>query len=427
MWTHYPWASTPRWGCHALIPVAFTLLLGSVSATAGNLSLREAESIALHQNPGLAALGQKIAELRHQAVAAAQLPDPHLGIGAVNLPINSFSMHQQQMSMLSLGLSQTFPPFGKLGLKGRQKAMEAQSAYDNRLGEAAELLLLLRRVWLDAIYDKEAIQTVQAQERLEGESVKAAMALYRTAQAPQSDVLRAQLAHDSLANNISRLKAKRSANLAQIARILNLPEPPSIENRWPTQPTPPSLTKLETRLTGQPLLRTAQTRARAAQIGVAVAKRNYYPEVTVSADYGEDFYSGSPNWLSVGVNLSLPIFPGDRQDQDVAAARARALQAHYRYDDQRLSLEQQARAYFSRYKADKARLALTRQKLLPIAHAAFSTILVAYSAGRADMSAVLRTQKEVQDYALLCLQYRRDLALSAAGLAFLATRGESQP
>lgn len=427
MWTHCPWASTPRWGWHAVVPAAFTLLLGSVTATAGSLSLGEAESIALRQNPGLAALSQKIAELRHQAVAAAQLPDPHLGIGAVNLPINSFSMNQQQMSMLSIGLSQTFPPFGKLGLEGRQKGMEAQAADDDRRGQAAELVLLLRRAWLDAIYDEEAIQTVQAQERLEGESVEAAMALYRSAQAPQSDVLRAQLAHDSLANDISRLQAERSANLAQIARILNLPEPPSIENGWPSLPRPSSPAELEARLAGQPLLRTAQTQARAAQIGVAVAKRNYYPEITVSADYGQDFYPGSPNWLSAGVNLSLPIFPGDRQDQDVAAARAKALQAQYRYDDQRLSLEQQARAAFARYDTVKARLARTEQQLLPIAHAAFSATLAAYSAGRTDMSAVLRTQKEVLDYALLRLQYRRDLALSAADLAFLATQGESRP
>nr|MBU2813234.1 TolC family protein [Acidithiobacillus ferruginosus] len=49
------------------------------------------------------------------------------------------------------------------------------------------------------------------------------------------------------------------------------------------------------------------------------------------------------------------------------------------------------------------------------------------SAGRAGLNAVLRTQKEVLDYALTRLQYRRDLALSAAELDFLTTQGEMQP
>ncbi|MEB8485951.1 TolC family protein, partial [Acidithiobacillus ferriphilus] len=213
----------------------------------------------------------------------------------------------------------------------------------------------------------------------------------------------------------------------QIAQILNLPEPPSIEKQWPNLPPPPTLAEMEARLSGQPLLRTAQEQTRVAQMGVQIAKRGYWPEVTVSVSYGQDFYPGSPNWLSAGVNLSLPIFPGDRQDQDVAAARAKALQAQYRYDDQHLALTQKTRATFARYIALKTQLDRTDQRLLPTARNAFSATLAAYSAGRAGLSAVLRTQKEVLDYALTRLQYRRDLAISAAELDFLTTQGEMQP
>ena len=403
------------------------LFLSATPAWAAPLSLQSAEAIALRQNPGLGALTQKVAELRHQAVAVAQLPDPHLALGVVNAPLNSFSMNQQQMSMLSVGLSQTFPSFGKLGLEGQQAGVEAQAAADTLRGQSAELVLLLRRAWLQALYAEDAVATVRHQEEVQAESVQAALALYRSAQGSQADVLRAQLARDSLANDISKLQAEEASDLAQIAQILNLPEPPSIEKQWPDLPLPPTLAEAEARLSGQPLLRAAQAQARSAQIGVQVAKRSYWPEVTVSVDYGQDFYPGSPNWLSAGVNLSLPIFPGDRQDQDVAAARAKALQAQYRYDDQHLALTQQARATFARYEALKAQLERTDRHLLPTARNAFSATLAAYSGGRADMSTVLRTQKEVLDYALTRLQYRRDLALSAAELDFLATQGEMQP
>ncbi|MBU2732841.1 TolC family protein, partial [Acidithiobacillus ferridurans] len=43
------------------------LLLAATTAGAVPLSLQSAEAIALRQNPGLGALTQKIAELRHQA------------------------------------------------------------------------------------------------------------------------------------------------------------------------------------------------------------------------------------------------------------------------------------------------------------------------------------------------------------------------
>ena len=396
-------------------------------ASAAPLSLQSAEAIALRQNPGLGALTQKIAELRHKAVAVAQLPDPHLALGAANLPLNSFSMNQQQMSMLSVGLSQTFPSFGKLGLEGQQAGIEAQAAADTLRGQSAELVLLLRRAWLQALYTENAMATVRHQEQLEAESVQAALALYRSAQGSQAEVLRAQLARDSLANDITRLQAEQASDLAQIAQILNLPKPPSIEKQWPNLPPPPTLAEMEARLSGQPLLRAAQAQTRAAQMGVQVAKTGYWPDVTVSVGYGQDFYPGSPNWLSAGVDLSLPIFPGDRQDQDVAAARAKAQQARYRYDDQHLALTQQARTAFARYESYKIQLQRMDRQLLPTARNAFSATLAAYSAGRAGLNAVLSTQKEVLGYALTRLQYRRDLGLYAAELDFLTTQGEMQP
>ena len=416
----------PAWGRICFL-AGMLLLLSTTLASAAPLSLQSAEAIALGKNPGLGAIKQKIVELRHQTVSISQLPDPHLFFGAANLPLNSFSMNQQQMSMVSVGLSQTFPSFGKLGLEGQQARIEAQAAADTLGGQSAELVLLLRSAWLQAIYAEDAVATIRHQEQLQAESVQAALALYRSAQGSQADVLRAQLACDSLANDISKLQAARASDLAQIAQILNLPEPPSIEPQWPNLPPPITLTQAEDRLSGQPLLRAAQAQNRAAQMGVRVAKRGYWPEVTVSVDYGQDFYPGSPNWLSAGVDLSLPIFPGDRQDQDVAAARAKALQAQYRYDDQHLAMIQQVRANFARYMALKTELERTDQRLLPTARNAFSATLAAYAVGRAELSAVLRTQKEVLDYALSRLQYRRDLALSAAELDFLTTEGGAQP
>ncbi|MBU2739665.1 TolC family protein [Acidithiobacillus concretivorus] len=401
------------------------LCCSTTTACADPLSLQNAQTIALRQNPGLGALTQKIVELKHQAVSVAQLPDPHLSLGAENLPLNSFSMNQQQMSMLSVGLSQTFPSFGKLGLESRQTRVEAAAATDTLQGQSAELVLLLRRVWLQALYTDKVIMTVRHQEQLQAESVQAALALYRSARGSEANVLRAQLARDDLANDIIKLQAERTHYLAQIAQILNLSKPPSIQNRWPHLPSPKTLRTAEARLMGQPLLRSAQAQSRAAQIGVQIAQRSYWPNVTVSAAYGQDFHPGSPNWLSVGVNLSLPIFPEDRQAQNVDSARAKALQAQYRYDDQHLVLIQRLRSTFARYTALKKEWTRTDERLLPKAQQAFSATLAAYTSGQAHMDAVLRTQNVVLRYALTRLQYRRDLALSVAEMDFLTTQGRA--
>ncbi|MHB8211753.1 MAG: TolC family protein, partial [Acidithiobacillus sp.] len=62
----------PAWGRIRFL-AGVLLLLSATPASAAPLSLQDAEAIALRQNPGLGALTQKIAELRHKAVAVAQL------------------------------------------------------------------------------------------------------------------------------------------------------------------------------------------------------------------------------------------------------------------------------------------------------------------------------------------------------------------
>ena len=52
------------------------------------LTLVEAEQLALFEEPGRMAFGEQAAAARAQAVAAGQLPDPTLRLGAANLPIN---------------------------------------------------------------------------------------------------------------------------------------------------------------------------------------------------------------------------------------------------------------------------------------------------------------------------------------------------
>ena len=412
----------------ALFAAALTVasFLAAAPAVARALTLDQAETLLLQQNPGLAALALKNVELRHQAVAAGQLPDPRLSLDVVNLPSDSLALNRQQMTMLSVGVSQSFPPWGKRPLERDRTETEARAALAERGASAVELTLALRQAWLDAVYDEQARQIVVAQERLATKSTQASLAAYRTSRAPEADVLRARLAQEELVNALSRLQADREDALARIGQILGLRDPPDLDWHWPELPPPPRLPQMLARLPGQPALRAAQVQTDAARLGVAIARRDYYPEFTVSVGYGQSYYPGSPNWLSAGVEMNLPIFPGKRQDQNLAAAQAQALQAQYRYQDKRLAYARQARSTYARYEALTAQWQRTEAELLPTARHAYEATLAAYTAGRMDMSAVLKAQQDVMDMGLAALRYRRDLESARAELDYLATQGETQ-
>ena len=418
---------TPRRAAGRTVTLLAVTLFASASPVgAETLSLAQAEALLLQQNPGLAALAQKNIELRHRAVAAGQLPDPRLSVGAVNLPADSLALNREPMTMLSLGVRQSFPPWGKRQLEGERMETEARGALADRRAGAAELTMALRQAWFDAVYDEHARQIVSAQQRLAAQSTQASLAAYRASQAPEADVLRSRLAQEELVNALSRIESEHTDALARIAQILGLRDMPDLDGHWPELPAPPSLPQMLARLPGQPALRAAQVQTDAARLGVAIARRDYYPEFSVSVGYGQSYYPGSPNWLSAGVEMNLPIFPGKRQDQNLAAAQAQALQAQYRYEDKRLAYARQARSAYARYGALTAQWQRTEDELLPTAHHAYEATLAAYTTGRADMSAVLKAQQDVLDMGLTALRYRRDLESTRAELDYLATQGETQ-
>lgn len=401
------------------------LVLSMAPVRATPLSLREAEAQLTRDNPSLGAAAQRITALQHRAVAATQLPDPQLSLDAVNLPTDSFSLTQQGMTMLSMGVSQDFPPIGKLGLEGDELHAKAKGQRYSREAKRAELILALRQAWLSAVYARQAVDTVRRQQDLARENVKAATAGYRSGTDPQSDVLRARLATQELRNDESTLAADESATLARIARYLGVDQVPEIVPTWPELPRPPS--DIRTRLSAHPVLRETQAQVKAARIGVQLAKKNFLPSVTVGASYGESFFPGSPNYFSAGVSMNLPIFSRRRLDQELDSARAQVMEARYREQDQRLALMQQVRAASTRYDSLHEKWGRATTQILPLANAAFNATLAAYSSGRATMSAVLKAQQEVFADELQTIRYRRDLLAAQAKLDYLTTSSQEQP
>ena len=400
---------------------AIWLANAASAAPRAHLSLSQAEILAVHGNPSLKGLRQAALALRHEAVAVGQLPDPQLSLGAENVPLNNFAMRQQQMSVVQFGVKQSFPPWGELSARRRKARYAARAAIETGYERRAEIIFLLREAWFAALYAHKAVAAVAREERLARETLAAARARYRAGRASLADVLRAKLVVAALRNRADGLHASSAAERARIGQILARSQPPVLATAWPVLHVTPFATG-KSRVDRQPALLAARDKWRAARAAVGVAKSAYWPAITVSAAYGKDFFPGSPNWLSVGLDFSLPIFPAERQDQGLDAARARKLEARYRYEDHSLALVRRLQSAESLHTALTRELSRTESALLPTARAAFAATLDAYVAGRLGMNAALAAQGRVLKYALLRLKDRRDLETVAAEIAWLTTQ-----
>ena len=402
------------------------LAITSAPARAAPLTLAAAEAHLTAGNPALAATEQRIRALQRQADAATRLPDPKVSLDASNLPTNSFSLTQQVTTMLSVGVSQEFPASGKLALQGESLQAQASEERYGREVQRAELVLALRRAWLAAVYTRKAQAIVREQETLAAQSEQTALASYRSARSPQSDVLRARLAIEELRNDLDALGADESAELARIAQFLGAERIPDIDGHWPDISEPPS--DLEAGLAYQPLLQQAREKVRANEIAVRLAKKAYEPSFTVGASYGKSFMPGSPNFVSVGVSFNVPLFAGRRIGDEVDAVGARELEARFDEQDQRLALVRQMRDAQARWRSLHDKWSRETARVLPLAREALHAALSAYASGRTSLGDVLKAQQSVFTTEIQVLRDRRELLATQAELDYLTQAPqEAQP
>ncbi|HAT7956527.1 TPA: hypothetical protein KLD45_003307 [Legionella pneumophila] len=122
-----------------LLRIAFlgTLLSAANSGFSQSLTLKQAEVLALAESPEIQSFRAKNESLYQAAIAAGQLPDPHLFGGTLNVPVDTFNFNQTPMTQIQVGLGQAFP-------KG--KSLRYEALEKKRLSEAGVLFRKVRNL-----------------------------------------------------------------------------------------------------------------------------------------------------------------------------------------------------------------------------------------------------------------------------------------
>ncbi|MDH5192028.1 MAG: transporter, partial [Gammaproteobacteria bacterium] len=90
---------------------------------AGILTLEEAETIALEQDPLVSGLQSSALALSEKAIADATLPDPKMKVGLSSFPTDTFKREQEPMTQVQVGIQQAIPRGDTLAIKSRQTSI----------------------------------------------------------------------------------------------------------------------------------------------------------------------------------------------------------------------------------------------------------------------------------------------------------------
>ncbi len=376
-----------RWIFSALACAAFGARAEGVSDATLDRLLRQAQE----RNPEVLQARATVEAERRRVPQAGALPDPVLSLGMQNDGFSSLTIGEMETSFISFGASQTFPWPGKRGLREQVASLDLRRSEAQLARASLNLEAQVRAGYVDLLLAREQLSLTGELEMLWRQVQGAARVRYESGQAPQTDLLRAQL-------ELARLSQRRALEQAQVTNALAgldrlageaLDAPIESTARLAGNDPRPvaeadALRDAEER---SPELLAAQLAVAEATAGIDLAKKEWWPDVSVQAAVME---RGSlpPMW-QLGLSIPLPLWGGRKQKNLVGESEQRAAAAAQSAQTVRQMLALRTRERLALLAATLEINERYRSGLLALSEATARSTLSQYQVGRVPFTAVL--------------------------------------
>ena len=407
-------------GTH-VVTAAFMLALSATPVAAAELTLAEAQRLALERSMLLSAQDSAARSAREMAVAAGQLADPVVRIGIDNLPISGedrFSLTRDFMTMTRVGVMQELTAADKRRVRATRFEREADKAVAQKAAFAAIAERDTAIAWLERHYAEAiaaVVDEIGSQARLE---IQAAEGAYRAGRGSQADVYVAQSALASFEDRASETQRKvRNAQVALARWIGDAAQRPLAgEPQLDRIRLDPATLDRDLAHHPQIAVFTQQIEVAAAEANVAQANRK--SDWTVELAYQQRGPSYS-NMVSIGVSIPWQWDRVNRQDRELAAKLAAVEQARSERDEMLRAHVAETRAMINEWENGRERLARYRRDLIPLAGSRTEAAIAAYRGGKSPLTEVLGARRNEIDVRIQALQIEADIARLWAQINFL--------
>ncbi len=410
-----------------VVTLAVALAGGSLPsrATAEGLTLAEAERVAIDRDAMLREMRAQGAAMRERAVMDGELMDPQLRVGAVNVPVDSFSLDAEDMTMLEVGVVQEFQPGKSRRLSRRQMEQLATAMDATALDRERIVRREVRKLWTQLAYLGAAQALLSEQTSWVEQMRQSARARYAAGEGKQLDVLQAGLDAAMLREQRLDLDRDEAMYRSRLSFWLGADDavrarPEGLSPRAELEP----LATLEARIADHPAQLDYMRRIDAARTAQDVARELRKPAWMLDVSYGfrQNAPDGMsrPDMLSAMVTVGLPLFRGDRQDRAVSAAKLDAQGLDEKHEDHDREMRAMlVEAWNTAYRtAELERFYET--ELLPLADQAVTAALLGWRSNRAMLDEVVMARRLTLETRMKHLRLAADRALAQHEIDYLA-------
>jgi outer membrane protein TolC len=384
-----------------LAAIAAIVSIRTAQAQDAGLKLDDLLAEALQNNREILAAQKRYEAARQRPSQASSLPDPMFSPGYTSNgnPLPGAQLGVSPTSSIGFMLSQEFPYPGKRKLRGDMATKEAEAEFQDYQSVQLKVLSQLKQAYYRLDYSYAARDVLEKNRELLRKLLRITEARYSVGRAAQQDVFKTQTQLSILEIRLVDLQREHNTREAEINSLLNR-APGAPLGRPPDMQPQEFVTSIEDLYAGSsrnaPMLLRDEKMIQRAELAVNMARKEYYPDYTVSFGY---FNQGSmPPMYQARVDFKLPAYFWRKQRAGLTEQAQSLAESRHTYEATNQSLHFRVKDDYLMATTSSQLMKLYGQTVVPQATLALESSLSSYETGAVDFLSVLTNYIAVVEY-----------------------------
>ena len=376
--------------------------------------IEEAQS----KNPDIEASRHEYRARAGGANAAGALPGTEIMLQnlSVGSPRPLAGYTNSDFAYVGIGVSQQLPWLGKRGLRSEVARLDAESVGMQSAVLSSMVTEQLKLTYFKLAYLQQTLDVLQKDDQLLGEMEQITESRYRVGQGNQADVLKSQLQHTRILQEITMHHREVGQTQAHLKQILGRPQDSSDILTEPLRERvlpPGSADLIEGVRQHNPEVAFSQQLAKRDDKQVELAQKEFRPDFGLQYMY-QNTDRKFRDYYMLTFTVTLPNWGRRQAELTEAVEHQRSAASAVNAETQRRLAEVQSQYVAARASAEQLRI--YREGLIPQAEATYRAALAGYQSNRQGFETLLSSFRDLLDFQE---QYQKELSEHESALAKL--------
>src|SRR6185437_5241815 len=372
---------------------------------------------AQQKNPDIQVAEHEYRAAKSGAEGAGALPDTQLMLQhfSVGSPRPFAGYTNSDFAYIGIGASQQLPWPGKRALRSEVAGLNAESVQAQSGIVSRTVIEQLKVAYFKLAYLQQTLGVLQKDDKLLGEMEQIAETRYRVGQGNQAEVLRAQLQHTRILQEITMHHREAGQVQAQLKQLLGRAQdsPDIIAEPLRERALPPNANLLESVRQHNPDVAFRQQVAQRNDKQVELARKEYRPDFGLEYMY-QNTDRKFRDYYMLTLTVTLPNRGRRRAELAAATEHQQTATSELSAEIQRRLAEVQSQYVAAQTSGEQ--LKIYHEGLIPQAEATYRAALASYKANRQDFGTLLSSFRDLLDFEE---QYQKELSEHESALARL--------